>query len=145
MGLRTVTPQLKGFFIRHPEVLAVYAFGSMAKGTNRKSRDLELSSDLDLAILFNPQVPKGQRWNRIEKLYGELGTLVKQDLDLIVLNDASLGLTHQILSTGKRVYERVGRLHRREEANLLIQALDLMPTKELVESRAIRRIKGAHG
>lgn len=146
MDLAALIPKLKACFLKHPEILAVYAFGSMVKGTNRRSKDWDLSSDLDLGALFDPKrLPKKKRWDRQWKLYSELVSQVKQEVDLVVLNDASLGLAHQILRTGRRIYERPGRRHRREEAELLIQALDFMPVKELIEKKAIERIKAFHG
>lgn len=146
MNLGAMVPHLKRSFTKHPEILAVYAFGSMMKGTDRRSKDWDLSSDLDLGILFDEdRLPKRKHWDRQWEIYGELGSTVKQDLDLVVLNDASLGLVHQILRTGKRIYERPGRRHRREEAQLLIEALDFLPTKEWIENRIVGHVKVSRG
>ena len=146
MDLHALVPKLKTCFAKHPEILAVYAFGSMVKGTSRRSRDWDLSSDLDLGILFDEdRLPKRKHWDRQWKIYGELGSTVKQDLDLVVLNGAPLGLTHQILRTGKRIYERPGRHHHREEAQLLIEALDFLPTKEWIENRIVGHVKVSRG
>lgn len=123
----------------------MYAFGSVVKGTSRRSRDWELSSDLDLGILLSFKVPRTKRWDWWEKLSGELSSEVDWELDLVILNGAPLGLVHQILRTGKRIYERIGRRHRREEAQLLIEALDFLPTKEWIERRIVEHVKANRG
>jgi len=154
-GLNEAVPKIRARLRRHPEVAAAYAFGSMVRRTDRPPQswragpmqewDWDLASDLDLAILFDSGFPKSKHWDRQWKLYSELGSVVKRELDLVVLNDASLGLAHQILRTGKRIYERPGRCYRREEAQLLIEALDFLPVKELIEKKAIERIKAFRG
>lgn len=143
--LGALIPKLKACFRKHPEIQAVYAFGSMVKGTNRRSRELDLSSDLDLGVLLNSSVPLRNRWHWWERLYGELGSRVKQEVDVIILNGAPLGLAHEILRTGERVYEKPGRKHRWEEANLLIEALDFLPTKVWIEEELVEHVRAGHG
>lgn len=143
--LNEVVPALRACFHRHSEIQAVYAFGSVAKGNARRCRELDLSSDLDLGILLSFSVPFQKRWDWWERLYGELGSLVNREVDVVILNGAPLGLAHQILRTGKRIYERPGRKHRREEAQLLIEALDFLPIRDRIENKAVERIKAYHG
>ena len=145
MRLDALIPKLKPVFVRHPEILAVYAFGSVVKGKNRRCRELDLSSDLDLGVLLNFSVPARKRWDWWERLYRELGSQVKQEADVVILNGAPLGLVHEIFRTGKRIYEKPGRKYRREEVQLLSAALDFLPIKEVIENRAVERIKAYHG
>ena len=145
MKLNALAAKLKACLVRHPKVLAVYAYGSMAKGKARRCREMDLSSDLDLGILLDFSVPVEKRWDWWEKLYGQLGSLIPQELDLVIMNGASLGLVHEILRTGKRVYEKPGRKYRREEAQLLIEALDFLPTKIWIEEKVIEHVKANHG
>ncbi len=145
MDLDAIASKLKPCLARHPEVLAVYAFGSVVKGKNRHCRELDLSSDLDLGVLLSFSVPARRRWDWWERLYRELGSQVKQEVDVVILNGASLGLVHEIFRTGKRIYEKPGRKYRREEVQLLSEALDFLPIKEVIESRAVKRIKAYHG
>lgn len=145
MVLAAIASKLRPCFARHPEVLAVYAFGSVAKGKDRRSPELDLSSDLDLGVLLSFSVPLGKRWEWWKRLQRELGSRVRQEVDIVILNGASLGIVHEILRTGKRVYEKPGRKFRREEAQLLSEALDFLPIKETIERKAIERIKAFHG
>jgi predicted nucleotidyltransferase len=145
MDLSALVPSLRVCFRKHPEILAVYAFGSVVKGKDRRSQEMDLSSDLDLGILLSFAVPLGRRWEWWKRLQGELDSLVRQEVDVVILNGASLGVVHEILRTGKRVYEKPGRKFRREEAQLLSEALDFLPIKETIEKKAIERIKAYRG
>ena len=145
IALDAIASKLRPCFARHPEIQAVYAFGSMVKGKARQCREMDLSSDLDLGILLSSSVPLRKRWEWWERLYGELGSRVRQEVDVVILNGASLGLAHEILRTGKRIYEKAGRKYRREEAQLLIEALDFLPIRETIEKKAIERIKAYRG
>lgn len=145
MGLDALVLPLRACFRRHPEVLAVYAFGSVVKGKDRRSQELDLSSDLDLGVLLSFEVPLSKRWEWWERLYRELGSLVKQEVDVVILNGAPLGIVHEILRTGKRIYEKPGRKFRREEAQLLSEALDFLPTKVWIEEQLVEHVKARHG
>lgn len=146
MNLSVLIPKLRPVFARHPEILAVYLFGSMAKGKARRCREMDLSSDLDLGVLLSPRISREKRSSLGERLSAQLNSCVRHpDADLVVLNDASAGIAHEILRTGRRIYERAGRRHRSEEAGLLIAALDFLPTKEWVENRIIEKMKSNRG
>ena len=145
MDLDALITPLKVCFRRHPEILAVYAFGSVVKGKDRRSRELDLSSDLDLGVLLGFSVPRGKRWEWWRRLRGELDSRVKQEVDVVILNGASLVVIHEILRTGKRIYEKPGRKFRREEAQLLNAVLDFLPIKEMFEKKAVERIKAYRG
>ena len=62
MDLQVLARKLKTCFRKHPEILAVYAFGSMVNGEARRCRELDLSSDLDLGVLLSFSVPLRKRW-----------------------------------------------------------------------------------
>jgi len=73
----------------------IYIFGSYAKGKNDKN------SDLDIAVLLE----KG--YNPLDKLslIGDFIDIFKRnDIDLVILNDANPVLEHQVIKYGKLVY-----------------------------------------
>ncbi|HPB82499.1 MAG TPA: nucleotidyltransferase domain-containing protein [Spirochaetota bacterium] len=85
-------------------VAAVYIFGSAAKG------NLSAKSDLDIAVLFSgDQAENADRLDMMARLSAAAG----RDVDLVILNDATPNLFHEILSTGKLVLEnnRKYRIH----------------------------------
>ena len=81
------------------EVTALYAFGSVAK------KELKPLSDLDFAILLSGQLNRQQRFEKHLELIGLFNNVFRTDeVDLIILNDASLRFCHTILKSGKLLY-----------------------------------------
>ncbi len=73
-----------------PGLIALYQFGSQAKGTARPA------SDIDLAILSREPMPNLRRF----ELAQELATQLHCDVDLVDLRTASAVMKVQVLSTG---------------------------------------------
>lgn len=77
------------------DVELAYVFGSTSRGERR------VDSDLDIAILFKEQLPPGDEL----QLRDELGAAAGVDVDLVVLNQASPLLAHEIISEGKVIVD----------------------------------------
>ena len=73
-----------------PSLIALYRFGSQAKGTARPD------SDIDLAVLARDPIPNLQRF----ELAQELAVQLHCDVDLVDLRNASTVMRMQVLSTG---------------------------------------------
>jgi predicted nucleotidyltransferase len=75
-----------------PEVEVIYLFGSRAQGTANEK------SDFDIAILL----PAKYNYSELSifTLQQELSVAVNADVDLILLNEASLVLKFQIVQSG---------------------------------------------
>lgn len=73
-----------------PDLIAVYCFGSQAKGTARPH------SDIDLAVLTHAPIASLRRF----ELAQELATHLHTDVDLVDLRAASTVMRMQVLSTG---------------------------------------------
>ena len=73
-----------------PDLIALYRFGSQAKGTARPH------SDIDLAVLSHNPIARLHRF----ELAQELATRLHRDVDLIDLRAASTVMRMQVLSTG---------------------------------------------
>jgi uncharacterized protein len=73
-----------------PGLIALYRFGSQAKGTAR------LESDVDLAVLARDPIPAVSRFD----LAQELSIQLHRDVDLLDLRTASAVMRMQVLSTG---------------------------------------------
>lgn len=85
------------FFRKRPEVVAVYLFGSRARG-----RATELS-DIDLAILLDPQAAVDETKLKRELLSG-LSRILRKEIHLVILNRAGEMLTAQVFKYGKCLY-----------------------------------------
>jgi predicted nucleotidyltransferase len=73
-----------------PSLIALYRFGSQAKGTARPD------SDIDLAVLARDPIPNIRRFD----ISQELATQLHRDVDLVDLRTASTVMRMQVLSTG---------------------------------------------
>ncbi|AZN35071.1 type VII toxin-antitoxin system MntA family adenylyltransferase antitoxin [Iodobacter ciconiae] len=74
-----------------PHLLAIYLFGSQAKG------DAHAASDIDLAVLLAGSAEATTLWN----LAQELAMMLDKDVDLIDLRQASTVMQYQIISDGR--------------------------------------------
>ncbi|MGA6828164.1 type VII toxin-antitoxin system MntA family adenylyltransferase antitoxin [Nitrospira sp. NS4] len=73
-----------------PGLIALYRFGSQAKGTARPD------SDVDLALLARDPIPGMRRF----ELAQELAIQLHRDVDLVDLRSASTVMRMQVISTG---------------------------------------------
>jgi uncharacterized protein len=73
-----------------PDLIALYRFGSQAKGTARPG------SDIDLAVLAHNPIPNLRRF----ELAQELAIQLHRDVDLVDLRTASTVMRMQVISTG---------------------------------------------
>jgi predicted nucleotidyltransferase len=78
-----------------PELIALYRFGSQAKGTARPS------SDIDLAILSREPVPNLRRF----ELAQDLAIQLHREVDLVDLRSASTVMRMQVISTGECLFK----------------------------------------
>ena len=77
-----------------PDLISVYCFGSSVKGYET------LESDLDIAYLSEGQITNIKRWTIQE----EIASLLRRDVDLIVLKTATDVMKFQIISKGVRIF-----------------------------------------
>lgn len=73
-----------------PSLIALYRFGSQAKGTARRD------SDVDLAMLARDPIPNLRRFELAQGLAVQL----HREVDLVDLRNASTVMRVQVLSTG---------------------------------------------
>lgn len=84
---------------RYPEVRAGYLFGSAAAG---RAGPL---SDIDVAVLFAPDLPADRRRDLRAKLTLDLGErLGTREVDIVDLGEAPPLLAHEVIRTGRPVY-----------------------------------------
>lgn len=83
------------------DVAAVIIFGSASQG------NLRPLSDLDLAVLLSDGLSKNQRMEKQLSLLGLANFIFKTDeIDLVILNEASPRMAYNILKTGMVMFIR---------------------------------------
>jgi predicted nucleotidyltransferase len=124
-----------------PGVVAASLIGSYATG---KASSL---SDVDLAVWFAPGISTGERSERALELMGAAYEVLGTDeIDLVVLNDASPLMRHRAMRDGIRLVERDRSARVRLEARALLDYLDTAPLRATLAEGVRRRIaEGSFG
>lgn len=90
--ISSITAHLKGY-----SVVVAYVFGSYARGS------ASALSDLDIAVFLAPDLSKSERFDARLRLSGELSAITGREVDVIVMNDAPLSLSYEIIKGGMTV------------------------------------------
>lgn len=121
----TVEERLRAELRRAPdEVLAVYLFGSRARGTARADSDVDLG--LLLAYIPEPSLT-GLAATLADALDAQLGL----EVDVVVLNTAAPDLTHRVFRDGVLLLDRDRGARIRFEVQARNAYLDLAPLRRL--------------
>jgi len=92
-------PVLEEQIEKDTHVVALYAFGSLATG------NLKPLSDLDFGILVSSKLGKQKRFDKHLDLIGKFNEVLRTDeVDLVMMNDAPLRFSHNIIKSGKLLY-----------------------------------------
>jgi len=96
----TIEPRLRSFFEADARgAIAVYLFGSVARG------EAGASSDIDLGILFAADPPATLKAPQFT-LEAELERLLHAPVQVVALNRAPADLVHRVLRDGRLILDR---------------------------------------
>jgi hypothetical protein len=119
-GLRD---RLVSFFQRErPDAIAVYVFGSVARGEDVPD------SDIDVAVLFDHAPPRTLEDGPLA-LAADLERDLRRPVDLVVLNTAPADLVHRVLRDGAIVVDRDRGRRLRFEVGRRNEFFDLEPVR----------------
>ena len=94
-----ITKKIVQYFEERPEVVAVYLFGSYAKGYEKQS------SDIDIAVLVEHETFTKEK-NLAITYTVDLGRLLKKDFHTSIMNNAGESFLDQIYRYGKSIFQR---------------------------------------
>ncbi|AGB42246.1 putative nucleotidyltransferase [Halobacteroides halobius DSM 5150] len=98
MDSNQISNTLQDILSTKQEIVFVYLFGSVAKGSENKL------SDIDIAIYLNKDnMPPSGNFGYKAELIAELEEKIEKEIDLVILNDVSLELAFNIIKDGKLV------------------------------------------
>ena len=122
--------ELRSIFKKYPDILAVYLFGSRARGRIHKE------SDLDLAI-----VPKDKtlREKRLDILY-DLTRKGFSNVDLVFLDTHDIVLLYEVLRVNHLIYKKPDFDHGAFYSKIIRQYFDFYPYLEYQRKAYKRRI-----
>lgn len=116
---------------KDPRVVAVWGFGSRARG------EATASSDVDLAVLLDREVSLREELHLRSTVVEELR---RDDVDLVVLNGAPPLLRYEVVSAGDRLSARDEEAADRFEENAVREAFDTAYLRD-VQQRLAREAR----
>lgn len=119
------------YLAANPAVVAGVLFGSGAAGRLRPD------SDLDLALLFASEHEPDER--AVLQMRADLETLVRRDVDLIVLNRASTILAFQVARYGTLLFCRDRVAYQHFLVRLISEYADFKIIRRPIEQALIER------
>jgi hypothetical protein len=131
-----LTSVLTDFLMRQPDVALAYLFGSQAQG---RAHPL---SDVDVAVLLAEQLTPAEQSRARLRLMGELMALLqREDVDLVVLNQASLLLCHRVLRDGRLLFANDDRERVRFAAETYRRYLDCRYMYDMLDEAMFARLR----
>ncbi len=112
-----------------PGLIAVYLFGSAARGQRRQE------SDVDVAVLARHPLAPETRWTLQERLADQLHS----DVDLVDLRAASTVMRAQVLASDRVLYDADPTIRQRFEMHALSMYADLNETRAAILKDIHRR------
>lgn len=146
-GIGAVSEAISQILSGHPRVRFAYLFGSAAKGTARPD------SDIDVAVFFGSgaepnEAPSGtgggdrvDRARRALELESELERGLERPVQVVSLDDAPLGLAHNVLRSGKLLHCPDERAHRHFYVGHARRYYDMEPARRIFDRYRKRRIE----
>ena len=121
MDAAWIESELRSFFASTPgDAVAVYLYGSVARGTARQG------SDVDVGVLLEEDPPRTLQGLKLD-LEADLEMLLRIPVQLVVLNRAPADLIHRVLRDGKLVLDRDRSQRIRFEVKARNEFFDLQP------------------
>ena len=125
MEKEEIEDRLRRFFEADPRgAIAVYLFGSVARGAARSG------SDVDVGVLFAQDPPRTLAGLPL-RLEGDLERLLKHPVQVVVLNTAPPDLVHRVFRDGRLILDRDRSARIRFEVQSRNAFFDIQPVLRL--------------
>lgn len=122
---------------RRPEILEAYLFGSQARG------DAMPHSDIDVAVYVDherlPTAPWG--YYAADLITDLMSALGRNDIDVVILNNAPPLLYHRVLRDGERLLSRDLAATTTREGYAISRYCDFVPVLRRIDRELDRRLE----
>ena len=125
--------KLNAYFKSNSEIIAVYLFGSHAKGKEHRS------SDVDIGLLFDTSDPALVK-KKVDTVMMDLSRILRKDVHPVILNLAGEELLRQVFLKGKCILVRNPRKLARYKMTTFSRIADFAYYKNQMQSGLIRNI-----
>ena len=128
IGIDTNSKRLDEIFNRYPYIAAAYLFGSYAQDKEGPM------SDIDIALLLKKPHPEGRKLiHEIDYLAYLLSKTFGREVDLTILNHQGLVFQHNVLKTGRLIYDAAPDVRIRFETGVITHYCDFEPTLRFMD------------
>jgi predicted nucleotidyltransferase len=127
--------KLSAYFNTKSEIIAVYLFGSYAKGKEHRS------SDVDIGLLFNTRDPALIK-KKMDLVMVDLSRILRKDIHPVILNLAGEELLRQVFQKGKCILVKNPKKLARYKMTAFSRIADFAYYKNQMQSGLIRNIMG---
>jgi predicted nucleotidyltransferase len=125
-GFNAIKDAITSLLKNRPEVQAAYLFGSVATGRARPD------SDIDVAVLVSRRIMRRDPFKyRVDLMTDLMRVLNRNDVDLVLLNEAPPLLAHRVLSKGKLILEHSASARVAFQVQTVNRYLDSQPMRRL--------------
>lgn len=115
--------KIKDIFNEYPYLASAYLFGSQAKGKSGRM------SDVDIAALLKEPHPMGKDLiHAMDYLAFRIEEVLKKEVDIVELNMQGLIFQHNVLRTGRVIYDADPDFRIRFEMRVISNFCDFEPT-----------------
>lgn len=135
----SIAAKIRPYLSGCEEVVAAYIFGSAASDKRRPD------SDMDIAVLLNEEGSPIDRKALREHLLPPLCRALRDDVHLLVLNDASYLTRAQVFSKGELLYARDESQLARFRMKSYALFAEFAPYLQMTREGLRRRTRRAHG
>lgn len=98
LPIRESLADLQRLFRQSEQVVSAYLFGSVAEAVSNQK------SDVDFAVRLKPGLSALDRYRIRMHLIQEIEQVLGNDVDVVILDDASLKLIHQVFLHGRAIH-----------------------------------------
>ncbi|MCB0026119.1 MAG: nucleotidyltransferase domain-containing protein [Caldilinea sp.] len=128
--------RLAHYLAGQPDVLVAYLFGSTARGSATPL------SDVDIAVLAPQTMSRERAFElRLALIDALQGLLHRDEIDVVVLNEAPLALRYRVLRDGKVLACRDEQVRILYQADTISRYLDFKPVIERHERAILERAR----
>ncbi len=107
----------------HPKVVAIFLFGSHAKGIQKPI------SDVDIAVVLKDQTSQAE---------ADIGSLYSEKIDIVLFHRLPLYIQFEVLKYGKEIFNRDDTYLLETKRKLLREYLETVPLYRKVTAEALR-------
>lgn len=123
--IKNLLNALKDQLSKEPDVMLAYIFGSYSSG------NVTPLSDFDIAVLLDKKLSKKLLLERERQLFSAISKILHTDeVDLIILDTAPIGLQFSIVKTGKLIFCRDDSKRTDFVENVTRNYLNTMPIRQ---------------